>query len=122
MKKDKILIADDERDIVQTLKAQLEANGYETISAYEGIRVVELAHKEKPDLILLDLNMPVGTGQTTLEFLRSKLDTEKIPIIVLTAMPAGELKEKVLAKGAQDFLQKPYELKTLLEKIKTYLA
>lgn len=110
----KILIADDDPDIVKALKDRLEFEGFETTVASEGVRAIELAHKEKPDLILLDLKMPTGTGQSVLQALRARPDTERIPVIVLTAMKEEGLKERLLAKGASAFFEKPYEEDDLL--------
>lgn len=117
----KILIADDEPEIVATLRDRLKANGFETMEAYEGIRTIELAHKEKPDLILLDLKMPAGRGESVLKSLKSHPETKKIPVIVLTAMPARDVKERVLAEGANDFIQKPYDATVLIDKIRNCL-
>jgi len=116
-KKYTILIADDEQELVTTLRDFLEYEGFETLSAFEGVRTVETAHKKKPDLILLDLQMPAGTGQMVLESLRSRPETEKIPVIVITAIAKDNLEEEVRRRGAQDFLQKPFDPQDLLSKI-----
>lgn len=121
MTQKKILIADDDREVVEVLKARLEVSGYETLVAYEGIRVMEIAHKKSPNLIILDLRMPAGTGQSVLKNLRSYQDTAKIPVIILTALKEPHLKEELLAAGAQDFMEKPYEADQLLEKIRLCL-
>ena len=118
----KILIADDEKDMVSVLRERLEAEGFETLVAYEGVRAIEMAHKKSPDLILLDLKMPAGRGQSVLEALRSRSDTEKIPVIILTALVEAGLREQLLAKGAQDFLQKPCDVDQLLDKIRSLLT
>lgn len=117
MNKNKILIVDDEQDLVSALRTRLEAEGFETCAAYEGIRGIEFAHKEKPDLIILDLKMPAGGGQSVLQALRSRPDTEKIPVIILTAMKESGLKERLLAEGASAFFEKPYEPDELLSEI-----
>jgi DNA-binding response OmpR family regulator len=118
----KILIADDEQELVTTLRDFLEYQGFETLYAYEGVRAVELAHKKNPDLILLDLQMPAGTGQKVLESLRSRPETEKIPVIVITAIAKDRLEEEVQEKGAQDFIQKPFDTQELLSKIYALLS
>lgn len=117
----KILIADDEEDLVATLKDFLEYEGFEILSASEGVRTVEIAHKKNPDLILLDIQMPAGTGQKVLESLRARPETEKIPVIVLTAVAKDNLEEEVREKGAQDFIQKPCDPQELLSKIMALL-
>lgn len=121
-KKYTILIADDEQELVTTLRDFLEYEGFETLSAFEGVRTVEIAHKKNPDLILLDLQMPAGTGQMVLESLRSRPETEKIPVIVITAIAKDNLEEEVRRRGAQDFLQKPFDPQDLLSKILALLS
>ena len=113
----KILIADDERGIVENLRDLFESKGFNTVYAYEGIRAIEVAHKEKPDLIILDLNMPAGTGQTVIQNLKSRNETKEIPILVLSGMDEPHLKQKVVALGAKDFVPKPYDVEDLLGKI-----
>lgn len=120
--KAKILIAEDEPEIVAILRDRLKVNGFETIEANEEVRTIELAHKKKPDLILLDLKMPAGRGKSVLKSLSSHPETKQIPVIVLTAMPARDVKEEVLAEGAEDFIQKPYEATVLIDKILKLLA
>ena len=117
----KILIADDEISLAQTIKERLNFEGYETLLAHEGIRATELANKNKPDLILLDLIMPVGTGQSVLKNLKANPKTKNIPVIVVTAMRKPGLEKEMLDAGANDFVQKPFEVKDLLEKIKILL-
>ena len=117
----KILIADDEISLAQTIKERLNFEGYETLLAHEGIRATELANKNKPDLILLDLIMPVGTGQSVLKNLKANPKTKNIPVIVMTAMRKPGLEKEMLDAGANDFVQKPFEVKDLLEKIKILL-
>ena len=121
-KKINILIADDDRDLCESLNQRLRYEGFEALAAYEGVRVIEAAHRHQPDLILLDINMPAGTGMTVLRALRSREDTKKIPIIVMTAMEEPGLKERVLFEGANDFLKKPFEIQLLLNKIRTFLG
>lgn len=117
----KILVVDDEADLVKTLRARLEFEGYETSAAYEGVRAVEAAHKQKPHLILLDLRMPAGSGQSVLKTLRSHPETEKIPIIIITALNDSRLEAETKEAGAEEFFRKPYSIETLLEKIRFHL-
>lgn len=113
-----ILVADDDRDTVQMIQDLLEHAGYATVAAYEGVRAIELAHKHKPDLILLDIKMPSGSGKTVLHSLKSHVDTEKIPVVVITALSDLYLEKEVMDGGAADFIKKPYDNKILLEKVK----
>ncbi len=121
LSKFRILVVDDDVDLVKTLRTRLEFEGYETSAAYEGVRAVEAAHKQKPHLILLDLRMPAGTGQSVLKTLRSHPDTEKIPIIIITAMDDPRLEIETKAAGAEEFFRKPYSIEILLEKIRFHL-
>lgn len=113
----KILIADDDRDLVSVLRKRLEQNGYITCSAYEGVRAVEMAHKEKPDLIILDWKMPSGKGGDVLEFLSERDDTRNIPVIILTGLDDPEIEEKAKKFGVKAVFHKPYDHNTFLKKI-----
>lgn len=117
----KILIADDDRDLVKILLDRLEFEGFETMAAYEGLRTIEISHQKKPDLILLDLQMPAGTGISVLHNLRSKPDTKSIPVIVLTGMDGETVEDEVRRAGCQAFIRKPYEMDQLLQTIRSYL-
>lgn len=119
--KKKILIADDDMDFVQLLREGLERAGYETVAAYEGIRTVELAHREKPDLILLDWKMPTGKGDTVLKNLAAREDTRSIPVIIVTGAFEPDIEEKAKTFGVRAFFRKPYDARQLLEKIKEVL-
>ncbi len=121
-KKQTILIVDDDVDFVKTLGYLLEGEGFETLIAYEGIRAVEQATKHLPNLILLDLQMPAGTGQSVISTLRSHVETKKIPIIILTALDDPKLEETFRNAGAQTLIKKPYDPETLLKKIRQFLT
>lgn len=122
IKKPMILVVDDEEELVKALRDRLHFEGFNTISAYEGVRAIEMANKHNPDLILLDLRMPAGNGQSVLKSLKSRLQTEKIPVIVISALEGSHLEEELLSGGAIDFIRKPYDWGVLLEKIrKTFL-
>ncbi len=122
IKKQKILVADDEEELVKALRDRLHFEGYDTVAAFEGVRVIEMAHKQKPDLILLDLRMPAGTGQSVLKNLKSRPETEHIPVIVVTALDSLNLEQELLKSGAADFIRKPYDWSVLLEKMRKILA
>jgi CheY-like chemotaxis protein len=115
----KILIVDDEPDIVRLLAARLRVNGYETVTAFNGSDGVEVALKEHPDLILLDILMPVMNGYQTLEKIKANESTKDIPVIMVSAKAQAEDKDMAKAKGAFDFVPKPFEPKGLLKTIKS---
>lgn len=119
--KSKILIVEDEGELLDFLKIRLEANNYEVIGAVDGKEGFEKACKENPDLILLDIMLPKVDGYWVCNFLKSDKRRSRIPIIVLTAK-AGEASMR-LAKdcGADAFMAKPFEIDELLSKISNLL-
>jgi CheY-like chemotaxis protein len=120
--KKKVLVVDDEPEIVILVKSRLEANGFATASAKDGMEALEKAVSEKPDIVLLDLLMPRMDGYETMKQMRKKKETQNIPVILFTAAPP----EEVIKKGddtveAIDFVIKPFDdgaLQTLLKKIR----
>jgi DNA-binding response OmpR family regulator len=116
--KKKILIVDDERDIVKALMIRLQANGYEVVTAFDGAQGVFMAYKEKPDLIILDIRMPAGDGFSVAERLKSSMHTFTIPVIFLTGSPEKNAEEKAMALGARFYIKKPYDPEELLDAVK----
>lgn len=114
----KILVVDDEQPIADILKFNLEKEGYQVICAYDGGSAVELAFSEKPDLILLDLMLPVKDGMDVCREVRSKLNT---PIIMLTAKDTELDKVLGLEMGADDYVTKPFGTRELLARVKAHL-
>ncbi|MCS7463084.1 response regulator YycF [Paenibacillus doosanensis] len=114
----KILVVDDEQPIADILKFNLEKEGHEVICAYDGGAAVDLAFKEDPDLILLDLMLPVKDGMDVCREVRSKLNT---PIIMLTAKDNEIDKVLGLELGADDYVTKPFGTRELLARVKAHL-
>jgi len=116
MRKKKILVVDDD---IQGVMVQmvLKSRNYDVITASNGIEGLEEAKKEKPDLILLDVNMPAMNGHEALSKLKSMDETNTIPVIMLTAQGQNEDVEKAHKLGADDYIVKPFNPTTLLEKI-----
>lgn len=113
----KILIIDDDEHLVLGLAAKLKANGYEVVSAGDGVAAVAVTRTEAPDLILLDLGLPAGDGFIFLDRLRSMSQHVNTPVIVLSARdPAGN-KNRALQGGAAAFFQKPPDNRELLTEI-----
>ncbi len=114
----KILIADDDKNIVELLRLYIEKEGYSTIIAYDGKQAVESFKNENPDLIVLDVMMPEMDGWQVCKEIRK---TSETPIIMLTAK--GETFDKVLGLelGADDYMVKPFETKELIARIKAVL-
>lgn len=120
----KILIVDDEPDIVETLQFRLEKEGYQVITANDGVEALELAHLEKPDLITLDIVLPKMDGYQVCRALKEsgKEEFSKIPVILITAK-VQLVDEKIQAvSGADDFVVKPFDAEDILSKIKNFLS
>ncbi len=120
--KKKILVVDDEEDIVTTIKMRLEASGYEVIAASDGNAAYEKAKAESPDLIILDLMLPGMDGYQVCRLLKFDDYYKGIPIIMLTAQSQKEDREWGQKVGADLYLTKPFEPKELVEKIKEFLG
>ena len=118
--KTKILLVDDEPDIVEFLEYNLTQEGFEVIKAYDGIEALKKI-TEKPDLILLDIMMPKMDGYEVCKKIRGMKDYEKTPVVFLTAK-SGEVDEiKGLELGANDYIQKPISPKKLIARVKSNL-
>lgn len=118
MPKERILVVDDERNIVELIKYNLEKEGYEVICAYDGTEAVNVAKQDRPDLIILDVMLP---GQGGLEVTRILRREMKTPIIMATAK--GEEIDKILGLelGADDYVPKPFSPRELVARVKAVL-
>ncbi|TNJ62055.1 response regulator transcription factor [Paenibacillus hemerocallicola] len=114
----KILVVDDEQPIAEILKFNLEKEGYQVVCAFDGGAAVELAFSEDPDLILLDIMLPVKDGMDVCREVRAKKDT---PIIMLTAKDSEVDKVLGLELGADDYVTKPFGTRELLARVKAHL-
>jgi len=119
--KKKILIVDDERDIVKALMIRLQGAGYDVVTAFDGAQGVFMAHKEKPDLIILDIRMPAGDGFSVAARLKHSMYTFTIPVIFMTGSPEKNAEDKAMALGARFYIKKPYDPEELLDAIKRAL-
>jgi len=117
-RKKKILIVDDERDIVKALVIRLQYNGYDAVVAFDGAQGIFMAHKENPDLIILDIRMPAGDGFSVAEKLKQSSQTERIPIIFLTGSPERNSEERAMELGARFYITKPYDPGELLDAVR----
>jgi DNA-binding response OmpR family regulator len=118
----KILIADDDQGSVSFLTSILKDNKYEVIVAFDGMQTIAAAHKEKPDLILLDIMMPVRSGIHIFENLKMSATTATIPVIFITGVANSEIRQKTLEMGAADYIVKPFKTEYLLGKIRKVLG
>lgn len=119
--KKKILIVDDETQLVELLQIRLEANNYEVITAYDGLEGFEKAKKEKPDLIILDLMLPKMDGYRVCGLLKGDMRYKNIPIIMFTARAQADDKKMGFDLGAEGYITKPFDPKELLAKISELL-
>jgi two-component system alkaline phosphatase synthesis response regulator PhoP len=121
MLEDKILIVDDEEHIRELIKFNLEQNGYKTISADNGLDALNLAKKENPQLILLDVMLPGMDGYDVCKEIRRDNSISSTPIIMITAK--GEEFDKVLGLelGADDYITKPFSIRELTARVKAIL-
>jgi DNA-binding response OmpR family regulator len=117
--KTKVLVVDDEPNIVQTLRDRLEMNEYKVITACNGKEGLEAALQEKPDVILLDVIMPIMDGHEMLEALRRQPGGEEPSVIMLTARSQTQDISRANACGIDDYIVKPFDLSELLEKIES---
>lgn len=120
--KKKILVVDDEEDVVYLLREALEDEGYQTFGAQDGQAALEIVKKEKPDLILLDIMMPKMDGYTLNQQLKKDEENHDLPVIVITGR--GQLRDLFLLNQEApiaDFIEKPFPVKMLLGKIEQIL-
>ena len=116
-----ILIIDDEKDLVSTVQYRLKFSDCEVITAYNGQEGLEKAAAEKPDLILLDTNMPVMNGHETLKQLRANPELKHIPVIMLTAISSPQDIAAASSYGIADYVTKPFDFTELMEKVSSAL-
>jgi PAS domain S-box-containing protein len=116
-----ILLADDNMPSVLTIGEYLESHGYEIVVAHDGLEAVEKADAVRPDLILMDIQMPVMNGLDAIARLRGNARFANMPIIALTALAMSGDRERVLLAGANEYMSKPVSLKALLGQIKNLL-
>jgi two-component system alkaline phosphatase synthesis response regulator PhoP len=117
----KILIVDDEPGIIVALQFLMEQNGYETAIAFSGVEAMELIASDRPDLILLDIMLPVIDGFEVCQRVREKLEWRDIRIVMLTALGNEANIAKGLALGADAYITKPFSNTEVVAKVKELL-
>lgn len=123
--KKKILVVDDEQDVLIYLTALFQDNGYEVITAKDGVEGFDLAKTEKPDLITLDITMPDQSGVRTYRYYKGNDELKEIPVIIITAI--GDSMRSFLKKLSgfpepEGFMNKPIDEKTLLKMVSDLLS
>ncbi|WP_163559507.1 response regulator [Halomonas sp. NO4] len=118
----KVLVVDDEPNIVLSLEFLMQQAGFEVITAEDGEAALAAVGDSTPDLVLLDISLPGISGFDVLEQLRGDPHHRRLPIIMLTAHGREVEREKGLALGADDYVTKPFSTQALVEKVKALLA
>lgn len=118
----KILIVDDEADIVEILRFVLESKGYKCLTAYDGEEGLRTAKEESPDLIILDVMMPKINGYKISRLLKYDKKYKDIPILMITARSQEE--DKIIGEetGADEYITKPFQVDEVVEKVESYLG
>ncbi|MBN2438128.1 MAG: response regulator transcription factor [Deltaproteobacteria bacterium] len=117
----KILIADDEKDIVDLVVYNLEQDGFATLQAYDGLKAWETIRAQRPDLVLLDLMMPEIPGMDVCRMIRHEASTVALPVIMLTAKSDPVDKILGLEVGADDYMTKPFHVRELVARVRAVL-
>jgi CheY-like chemotaxis protein len=117
----KVMIVDDTAFMAKIAQKNLEAGGYQVVTALNGQECLDKVGAEKPDVILLDAEMPVLDGWETCESLKADDQTKSIPVIMCTGDDSADYIEKAKKLGASDYIVKPYQMDVLEQKIKGVL-
>jgi len=122
MPRPKILVVDDDPDLVRAMRLRLRANNYDVATATDGYSAIASAQKEHPALIILDLGLPVGDGFVVLERLQNSDALSGVPVIVLSARDPQSNEERALKAGAAAFFQKPADNDELMNVIRVSIG
>ena len=117
----RILLVEDNDMNREMLEERLELRGYDVITAVDGVQSVAMAQSEKPDLILMDLSLPVLDGWEATRQIKARPETHAIPVIALTAHAMAGDREKSMEAGCDDYEMKPVDFPSLLAKIRALL-
>lgn len=118
----KILLVEDNEMNRDMLSRRLERRGYEIVVAVDGLQGVAMANAENPDLILMDMSLPIMDGWEATKNIKANQSTQSIPIIALTAHAMSGDREQALKAGCDDYDTKPIDLSRLLTKIEVFIA
>ena len=121
MHKPTILIVDDEPDVVTLWQRSLADEGYNALCAYDGISALDIVEAEKPDLVLLDIMMPMMSGYEVCRQIKANESTKHIPVLCVTSAQSPEVRENAKEAGAQGLLVKPFTTRELVAQISRFL-
>ncbi len=119
MNKKRVLVVDDDQDLIKMLKLRLEAEGFEFMSAEDGETMLKVMNTKKPDVVVLDIMLPRVDGYTALREMRKKEEFKDIPVIVLSAKEKRKVGDLFALEEIAFFVEKPYETRDLMQKIKS---
>ena len=117
----KVLIVDDEPDVVSLIERTLTSDGFDVVKAYDGIGALDLVSTEKPDLVLLDLMMPMMSGYEVCQQLKSNPQTRDIPVVCLSSAHTPDARAHSLKAGAVELITKPFFPQELIAQIRRHL-
>jgi two-component system alkaline phosphatase synthesis response regulator PhoP len=117
--KPRVLVVDDESDFIQLLKYNLENQGFDILTASDGMEALNVARRELPDVVLVDLMLPDIDGFSVCEILRSQPSTSKVPIIVVSALDGEYVRSRGIRAGVSCCFKKPVDMKMLGESIRS---
>ena len=117
-----ILVVDDDPKSLVLIRDLLKVSGYKTIEATNGKQGVELAKAKKPDLILMDIQMPIVDGIEATRILKADATTRNIPVLALTAYAMKEDEERIFQAGCDGYITKPIDIHELLKEVAKYLS
>jgi len=121
MSKAKVLVVDDEQEILWGLSTRLKQNHYDVLTANDGFQATRTAMREMPDLIILDIGMPLGNGHEVVRCLRKDDNTRDIPIILLTAHNSERDYRQAVKFGVERYITKPFKGETLMKAVEDLL-
>ena len=117
-----IMVVEDYDDTRMLLKVGLEGLGYSVLEAANGQEAVDIASRERPDLILMDLDLPILDGIAATQRIRQQPELEKVPIVAVTAYPMSYTHVKAFAKGCDEYMAKPIDMAELAQLVNRYLS
>ena len=119
MDKKRVLVVDDDADLLKMLKLRIEAEGFEFMAAEDGEEMLKLIKAKKPDVIILDIILPKIDGYTALREMRKEDEFKDIPVIILTAKEKKAVGDLFALEKVANFIEKPFETRDLLDKIRS---
>ena len=121
MARTKILVVDDEQDVVDLIQRTLQTEGFDVVCAFDGISALDLVDIERPDLVLLDIMMPMMSGYEVCEQMKSNPETQNIPVICVSSAHTPDARKQSIRAGAATLVAKPFLPAELVAQIRRYL-